>query len=496
MRIDGALRSWEDQRGQRALRMFLGSCGVEAAVASRIYRAWGTDSVGQLRADPYCITRLPGIGFHSADRLAMALGVGGRRAGADRGRPCCTCSEQRRVRRPLLPGHAASWNAAPRAPGSRASEGDGDRITANGDRRARGGALRDGTPGRPSGVEEELIYAAEMHARRAAPCRGRRARSSRTPRRSTRSRLERPARGEFRPTEEQWQAVRRALAHRLSILTGGPGTGKTTSMRVLVELLRASGATVRLCAPTGKAARRLAARQRPRGDHDPSAPLVGAGIRVRAQPGEPPRGHRHADRGRGEHAERAARGGAVRGDRRGDARAACGRHRPARGGRPGPRARGPDRERPRAAHRAHRGLPPGAALADRARRPRHQPRAPPSARSHPFPAAVVAREEEGPHTARDEAQEEVGARLLPDRARAGGARSSRRWSRSPASAWHRTSDWTRGSTCRCSRRCAAGAWASRRLNAELRGRLNPRWRAGAGLPPAPRRPRDPDTQRP
>jgi exodeoxyribonuclease V alpha subunit len=48
-----------------------------------------------------------------------------------------------------------------------------------------------------------------------------------------------------------------ALAHRVSILTGGPGTGKTMSMRVLVQLLRSEGRTVRLCAPTGKAARRL-----------------------------------------------------------------------------------------------------------------------------------------------------------------------------------------------------------------------------------------------
>ena len=48
-----------------------------------------------------------------------------------------------------------------------------------------------------------------------------------------------------------------ALEHRLSILTGGPGTGKSATMRTLVDLLKAGKRSARLCAPTGKAARRL-----------------------------------------------------------------------------------------------------------------------------------------------------------------------------------------------------------------------------------------------
>ena len=76
----------------------------------------------------------------------------------------------------------------------------------------------------------------------------------------------RPAPSSRRPTErpegelsdDQWRAVSQAHEHRLSILTGGPGTGKTFAMRSLVEVLRGAGRRVRLCAPTGKAARRLA----------------------------------------------------------------------------------------------------------------------------------------------------------------------------------------------------------------------------------------------
>src|SRR6201999_142463 len=67
-----------------------------------------------------------------------------------------------------------------------------------------------------------------------------------------------PPEGDHAPTATQWAAVHAAAEHRLSILTGLPGTGKTATMRALVDLLRDAKRTVRLCAPTGKAAKRLA----------------------------------------------------------------------------------------------------------------------------------------------------------------------------------------------------------------------------------------------
>jgi exodeoxyribonuclease V alpha subunit len=58
--------------------------------------------------------------------------------------------------------------------------------------------------------------------------------------------------------ELQRAAVKNALTHKLTILTGGPGTGKTTILRALVEILKAKKARVHLTAPTGRAAQRLA----------------------------------------------------------------------------------------------------------------------------------------------------------------------------------------------------------------------------------------------
>ncbi len=56
----------------------------------------------------------------------------------------------------------------------------------------------------------------------------------------------------------QRTALKNALTHKFSILTGGPGTGKTTILRALVEILRAKKVRVHLAAPTGRAAQRLA----------------------------------------------------------------------------------------------------------------------------------------------------------------------------------------------------------------------------------------------
>jgi len=58
-------------------------------------------------------------------------------------------------------------------------------------------------------------------------------------------------------THEQWEAVRGAFASRISIVTGGPGVGKTVCTRAIVEQAGAAHVKVALCAPTGRAARRL-----------------------------------------------------------------------------------------------------------------------------------------------------------------------------------------------------------------------------------------------
>jgi exodeoxyribonuclease V alpha subunit len=239
-RIGAAVESWREQGALRELRLFLDTHGVPAAVAARVYRAFGAGSLEQLQSDPYALTQLDGIGFATADALAQALGVPPDHPGRlDAGvlHALALAEDDGHC-------HLPRGELAERARRLLGTDAD-DRI----DGLAAAGRLEVDEVGR---VAEARLAAIE---RRLAARARELARSE--PVLSLRDET-RPVSGGFVPTDDQWSAVTNALRHRLSILTGGPGVGKTASMRALVELLRANRRSVRLCAPTGKAARRLA----------------------------------------------------------------------------------------------------------------------------------------------------------------------------------------------------------------------------------------------
>lgn len=235
-RLPAAVTSWEARGGERAMRLFLDDHGVDAATAARLVRALDsgpTRPIEQLRTDPYSITEIPGIGFATADALARALGipaddparldagiVHALREAADDGH-CHLPREELAARAGRFLGTDVEDRLGTLVSSGRLVEDD-DRLI----------------DPRIDAVERRLTRRVrELLA--AEPC------------------LEEPADAPRDLTEEQWTAVRQACAHRLSILTGGPGTGKTFTMRTLVDAVRAQHRRVRLCAPTGKAARRL-----------------------------------------------------------------------------------------------------------------------------------------------------------------------------------------------------------------------------------------------
>ena len=239
-RIGTAVESWREQGALRALRLFLDSHGVPAAVAARVYRAFGAGSIEQLQSDPYALTQLDGIGFATADALARALGVpldhpGRLDAGVlhalalaeDDGHCHLPRAELAERSRRLL-GADADDRIDGLAASGKLEVDDADRVA----------------DARLAAIERRLAARARELARSPAEL-------------SLRDETRAVSDG-FVPSDDQWSAVLNALHHRLSILTGGPGVGKTASMRALVDLLRSNRKSVRLCAPTGKAARRLA----------------------------------------------------------------------------------------------------------------------------------------------------------------------------------------------------------------------------------------------
>ncbi len=242
-RLGGAVRSWRDGQELRELRLFLDTHGVDAASASRIARHFGAGSIARLQREPYAICELDGIGFATADALARALDTpldapdrlaAGVMHALDQAQGDGHCH----LPRPEL------HQRATRLLGGGAEDGVDDAI----DMLAARGRVVVDDAGR---VAEARLHAVEerlaSHVRRLL---------------EDEPALElgdagRPADGAFVPSDDQWRGVVQALEHRISILTGGPGTGKSATMRALVDLLKAARHRARLCAPTGKAARRL-----------------------------------------------------------------------------------------------------------------------------------------------------------------------------------------------------------------------------------------------
>ncbi|MDX6640721.1 MAG: exodeoxyribonuclease alpha subunit [Solirubrobacteraceae bacterium] len=232
-RLPEAVSSWERRGGERAIRLFLDEHGVPAAAASRLIRTLGASAIEQLRSDPYAATDVEGIGFATADALARALGI----AADDPAR--LDAGIVHALRAAEDDGHCHLPRAELETRAARLLGAEvGDRVGLLG---ASGRLVLDG--GR---IVDPAIDALE---RRLA---GRVTELLDAP-----AHLSEPTGRDEALTAEQWDAVRLACTHRLSILTGGPGTGKSWTMRALVEAVVGDGKRVRLCAPTGKAARRL-----------------------------------------------------------------------------------------------------------------------------------------------------------------------------------------------------------------------------------------------
>lgn len=248
-------QAWDDQRALREVMIFLQTYGVGAAQCVRLVGRYGAQARQILASEPYRVAReVEGIGFKTADRIALNLGFandGAPRLDAGLVFALETLAEEGHtaIAEPALRDYAAALLQT--APARLAA-----RLDALVERRE---IVRHAgpVPDAPSTVQLPIYDRAEDRIATAVR-RLARVASGLPPIRIEAAIAWAQERAGFEFGARQCDALRSALGAKVSILTGGPGTGKTTALRALVEVLKAKKCRVHLAAPTGRAAQRLA----------------------------------------------------------------------------------------------------------------------------------------------------------------------------------------------------------------------------------------------
>ena len=243
--------AWAEQKIIRAIMVFLHSHGVSTSRAVRIYKAYGEGAIERVRANPYLLARdIRGIGFKSADQIAQRLGVPPDsllRAAAGLQHALVEAMEEGHCALPV----EELLKAAVELLGV-----ESGLVSTALDR-----SVEDGDLAREQVEAVELVYLPQVQrAEREVAERIRRLAATTAaypPIDVERAIVWCEGRTGKVLAPSQRAALAQALSARLLVLTGGPGVGKTTLVDAILRILRAKKVRCLLCAPTGRAAKRL-----------------------------------------------------------------------------------------------------------------------------------------------------------------------------------------------------------------------------------------------
>ena len=251
-RIQEIRESWRQQKTVRELAIFFQAHGMGAARAVRIYKTYGDKALDKVRENPYCLaTDVWGIGFATADDLARSMGV-----------PADSPERARAALRHTLgecvdEGHCAYPETGLIARAQELTGIDNDIL-----RDALAVLVQSAELIRETALAPEpWIYETRLHHAETAIA-AELVELTKEPHPLPAIDVEKAlgwveSKMGVTLADEQREAIRQAVTQKVLVITGGPGVGKTTLVRGILDVFRAKNLRVALAAPTGRAARRL-----------------------------------------------------------------------------------------------------------------------------------------------------------------------------------------------------------------------------------------------
>ena len=243
-------QSWEEQRGVQSVMLFLKSHDVSTGYAVQIYKAYGRRAIEIVSANPYRLVKdVDRIGFLIADRIAQKLGI--------------LPNDPRRLR-------AGLTHALGDASRSRGHTCLPFQDCVHAAMSVLGASEEDVLPVLNSAIAEGVliqsdawVYVPELLFAEQAIASSLRQLFGQAPRSIDHGMIEEHVRQvesaraiQFSPV--QVEAIHKSISGPVTILTGGPGTGKTTTIGGILAIAAALELDLAICAPTGRAAKRLA----------------------------------------------------------------------------------------------------------------------------------------------------------------------------------------------------------------------------------------------
>lgn len=252
-KLEKIMVSWEEQRSIQKIMTFLSGCGFTYVMASRVFKAMGAVAETKIRNDPYCLANeVDGIGFLKADAVAASLGITG--------------TDPRRLSAGIIYSLQKSGE-------------DGNVFEETGVLIKKAGELLFPENSNDRNIESDLhetlrhmildgdvvesdgkIYHKDLWSAEIDSALYLQRLMNGTPacvnvEKKTIGKLEQLF--GIRYDDSQKNVIAGAAASPVSVITGGPGTGKTTIVRSLIDIFEKRGLSVLLAAPTGRAAKRM-----------------------------------------------------------------------------------------------------------------------------------------------------------------------------------------------------------------------------------------------